>query len=395
MARRKRLAAAGGAADEIGHALSPFAALWRRSPAVDGTTHPGTRFGRGSPKLKPHEFTFILRNLATLVGNGVPLPRALATLAQEDTLARHREVLDSLRRKVETGAPLSTALLDVPGVCDRLTASQIRIGERAGALAEALSHLAQRREKSRELRSQIIKKTAYPAMLVVLGSGLIAFLLLYVVPVFEQTYAEAHVPLPFVTQALIAIGALARQYFLAVLGAGAVGILILAQIRRNESIAAPMDQTLLRLPMFGRWLRDIAVLQLMDALNTLMTAGFTLAEALRQTAESVDNRAMRRGVRTLVTAVERGERFSREIERHPDLFPPIVNQLVVVGESTGQLAKATTDICEHLRREIDRKTSLMVGALEPILTISLASAIAVILLAIYLPMFDMVNAVAN
>jgi type IV pilus assembly protein PilC len=232
-------------------------------------------------------------------------------------------------------------------------------------------------------------------MLIVLGSGLITFLLLYVVPVFEQTYAEAKVPLPFVTQVLIWVGALARKYILAVFGGMAVLALVLVQVRRNDLIAARMDQTLLQAPMFGRWLRDIAVLQLMDALNTLMTAGFTLAEALRQTAESVDNRAVRRGVRSLVAAVERGERFSREIERLSDMFPPIVNQLVVVGESTGQLTKATSDICEHLRQEIDRKTTLMVGALEPILTISLAAAIAVILLAIYLPMFDMVNAVAR
>lgn len=395
MARRKRLAAAGGATDEGVGAFSFFAAMPRRGLDAESAASGWPHLGRGGETLKPHEFTFILRNLATLVGNGVPLPRALATLAQEDALARRREVLDSLRRKVETGAPLSSALLEAPGICDRLTASQIRIGERAGALAEALAQLAQRREKSRELRSQIVKKIAYPAMLVVLGSGLITFLLLYVVPVFEQTYAEARVPLPFVTQALIWIGALARQYFLAALGVAAVGALVLAQVRRNEAIAAPMDQVLLRTPMLGRWLRDIAVLQLMDALNTLMTAGFTLAEALRQTAESIDNRAMRRGVRSLVTAVERGERFSREIERRRDLFPPIVNQLVIVGESTGQLTKATSDICEHLRREIDRKTTLMVGALEPTLTISLAAAIAVILLAIYLPMFDMVNAVAN
>jgi type IV pilus assembly protein PilC len=126
-----------------------------------------------------------------------------------------------------------------------------------------------------------------------------------------------------------------------------------------------------------------------------MTAGFTLAEALRQTADSVGNRAFRRGVRNLQLAVERGERFSREIERSADLFPPIVNQLVIVGESTGGLTKATLDICDHLRREIERKTNIMVGALEPILTISLASAIALILLAIYLPMFDMVNTIAK
>jgi len=95
----------------------------------------------------------------------------------------------------------------------------------------------------------------------------------------------------------------------------------------------------------------------------------------------------------LQAAVQRGERFSRELEHHEGMFPPIVNQLVIVGESTGQLGRATNDICNFLRREIERKTSLLVGALEPIINIGLASAIAVVLLAIYLPMFDMISAV--
>jgi type II secretory pathway component PulF len=393
MPRRKRFAAASVGSADDGNAA--FGAAPRRSGARNARQPFSFWPGRASKGLKANELTFILRNLATLVGNGVPLPRALATLAQEDALSRHRDVIDAIRRKVETGAPFSAAMLEIPGVCDRLTASQMRIGERAGTLAETLRHLAQQRKKARELRSQIIKKIAYPAMLVVLGSGLITFLLLYVVPVFEQTYAEAHVPLPVVTQLLISVGALAKRYFIAGIAAVAGLILVIVQLRRNDQFAAGMDQMLLRAPLAGRWLRDIAVLQLMDALNTLLNAGFTLAEALRQTAESVNNRAVRRGVRSLMSAVERGERFSRELERLSDLFPPIVNQLVVVGESTGQLGRATDDICEHLRREIERKTSLMVGALEPILTISLAAAIALILLAIYLPMFDMVNAVAG
>jgi type II secretory pathway component PulF len=394
MSRRKRFAAAG--AGEVGDA--PLALPAARSGG--GREKAGAAWtwlpaGRGARRLKPHELTFILRNLATLVGNGVPLPKALATLAQEESLARHRGMLDALRRKVETGTPFSTAMFDGSGVCDRLTASQIRIGERSGTLAETLEQLSKNRDRSSDLRSTIIKKLAYPGMLVVLGSGLITFLLLYVVPVFEKTYAEAHVPLPFVTQALIAVGALAKGYGpIAALGAIAL-IVALVQLRRRDHLAARMDGWLLRMPLCGRWLRDIAVLQLMDALHTLMSAGFTLAEALRQTAEAVNNRAVRRGVRNLQLAVERGERFSHELDRLSDLFPPIVNQLVVVGESTGQLAKATEDICDHLRREIERKTSLMVGALEPILTISLAAAIAVILLAIYLPMFDMVNTVAG
>jgi type IV pilus assembly protein PilC len=346
-------------------------------------------------KLKPVDLTNILRNLATLVGNGVPLPKALATLAQEDSLAKHHEVLNAVRRKVETGAPFSAALAECLESCDKITTSQIRVGERAGTLAETLQHLAETRDKAGELRSQVIKKLAYPGMLMVLGSALITFLLLYVVPVFEQTYADAKVPLPFVTKALITFGALAKKYLWMLVAGGILGAVALKQARKNRQFAARMDGAVLRLPVFGKWLRDMSVLQVMDVLNNLMTAGFTLAESLRQTADSVTNRAVRQGVRDLQQAVERGERFSRELERHQDLFPPIVNQLVIVGESTGQLTKATLDICNHLRREIERKTSILVGALEPILTISLASVIAVILLAIYLPMFDMVNTVSK
>lgn len=346
-------------------------------------------------RLKPTDLTNILRNLATLVGNGVPLPKALATLAQEDSLAKHHEVLNAVRRKVESGAPFSIALAECLETCDKVTTSQIRVGERAGTLAETLAHLAETRDKAGELRAQVVKKLAYPGMLVVLGSGLITFLLMYVVPVFEQTYSDAKVPLPFVTNALITFGSLAKTYLWMIAGAGVFAALGLKQMRKNRELAARMDGAILRLPLFGNWLRDMAVLQVMDVLNNLMTAGFTLAESLRQTADSVNNRAVRRGVRNLQQAVERGERFSRELERHQDLFPPIVNQLVIVGESTGQLTKATLDICNHLRREIERKTNIMVGALEPILTISLASAIAVILLAIYLPMFDMVNTVSK
>lgn len=392
MARRKRFAAAGvGAVEDAPHAMASVLSQSRKTK----TPITWLPIKREKRSLKAGELTFLLRNLATLVGNGVPLPKALATLAEEDSLSRHRSTIDAVRRKVETGTPFSVALSELHGVCDRLTASQIRIGERAGTLAETLQQLARRRDRANDLRSQIIKKVAYPAMLIVLGSGLITFLLLYVVPVFEQTYAEAHVALPFVTKLLITVGALAKTYG-PMIAIGGVGLaLALAQVRRREAVAARMDRLLLRLPLCGRWLRDIAVLQLMDALNTLMMAGFTLAEALQQTAESVNNRAVRSGVRQLQSAVARGERFSRELERLSELFPPIVNQLVVVGESTGQLAKATEDICDHLRREIERKTTLMVGALEPILTISLAAAIAVILLAIYLPMFDMVNTVAG
>ena len=345
--------------------------------------------------FKPHEVTFLLRTLSTLLGNGVSLPKALATLSKEESLAKHHDILDGLRRQVEAGNAFSSALAQFPGICDSVTINQLRVGERSGTLGDTLQQLSESRDKTAELKKAVTKKLAYPALLITFGSGLITFLLLYVVPVFEETYDKAGVPLPLITRILITFGSLVKSYGWILLVVVISGAILWKQLRKREDLAERMDRALMRLPLFGNWLRDLAVLQMMDVLHHLMAAGYTLAEALRETGDTVGNRAMKRGVMNLQVAVQRGERFSRELERLEALFPPIVNQLVIVGESTGQLTRATSDICEHLRREIERKTNLMVGALEPILTISLAIAIAVVLLAIYLPMFDMVNTVSG
>lgn len=211
---------------------------------------------------------------------------------------------------------------------------------------------------------------------------------------FEETYRNANVPLPLITQLLIGVGDAVHANLGYAIELAVGGGAALHRLRKNEAFAASCDKLLLKCPMFGTWLRDMAVLQFMETLHNLMTAGFTLAESLGQSADSVGNRAVRGGARQLLRPVQRGERFSRELERHDEIFPPIVNQLAMVGEQTGRLTRATFDICDHLRREIERKTVLMVGALEPILTILLAAAIAIVLLAIYLPMFDMVGAVS-
>ena len=390
MARKRRLSAASGSS-------APVSAP-QQEVSIEGLL--GLLQGLFKPRktnerIKPVELTFILSTLSTLVHNGVSLPKALATLAKEESLARHRDMLNTLRRKVESGVPFSTAISQFPHLCDSLTINQIRLGERSGTLASTLRKLSSSRNKTAELRKDVIKKLSYPGLLIVVGSGLLTFLLMYVVPVFQETYDKAGVPLPFITKLLIGVGAVVNQYGWMLALVIVLTAATIKQMRKHEHLALRMDRSLLRMPMFGKLLRDIAVLQLMEVLDNLMEAGYTLAEALRDTADSVGNRAVKRGVRDLQSAVQRGEKFSRELERHEEMFPPIVNQLVLVGESTGQLSHAMNDICDYLRKEIERKTNLMVGALEPILTISLALAIAVVLLAIYLPMFDMVNTVSG
>lgn len=355
----------------------------------------GFAFGRSARNnaLSKSEVTFFFRSLATLCSNGVPLAKAVGAIAEERTLEKRRRQLQEIKHRLESGDAFSHALSQYESSFDKVTLSQIRVGERSGALSDALAKIADQREKASKVREDIVKKLSYPVILAVVGVAVVTFLLTYVVPVFEETYRSASVPLPGITRGMIQAGAIAQNYWwIAVLTVTSTPFVI-AQLRKRESAALAIDSRVLKVPLVGAWLRDIALLQLMEVLGTLMEAGFTLAEALQEAADSVGNRAMKQGVSDLRKAVQCGERFSREVERHADLFPPMVSQLIIIGEQTGELTRSTQHIRAHLQEEIQRKSDVAIGVIEPALTMSMAGAVAVILMAIYLPMFDMINTV--
>jgi type IV pilus assembly protein PilC len=387
--RKKSLATAGA----ITAGSAPTSASRRSTPKAGLMAKLSGPRAAKKQKLKDRDLVFILRNLSTLTESGVSLPKALGTLADEKALEKHREMLLSIRRHLENGETFSAALAHFDATFDTVMVNQIKVGEHAGTLGETLTTIARHREESNRLRSEIIKKMAYPVLLVVMGSAVITFLLTYVIPVFEETYEKAHVALPFITRLLIGVGELAKGYGWMALALVAGTAILIVQLRKRADLAYKMDLNILRMPVLGNWLRDIAVLQLMEVLGSLLDAGYTLAEALGEAAQAVRNRAIRKSARDLQNAVRRGEKFSRELERHGETFPPIVSQLVIVGEQTGTLTKATSHIRDHLQREIERKANLFVGTIEPTLTIGLAGAIAAILMAIYLPMFDMINTI--
>ncbi|QDU57120.1 type II secretion system F family protein [Aeoliella mucimassa] len=367
----------------------------RKNNAARGGLRTSNKHKLDSGHLKNKQVTYLFRQLSTLIENGVSLPKALATLSEEKGTETYRRMLEVLRKRLENGESFSGALSHYPSTFDAVLISQVKVGERAGHLGESLRHLAEHREKAGKLRSEIIKKLTYPALLVIVGTAVITFLLTYVVPVFEQTYDNAKVPLPAITQALIAVGAFSRSYLLFIIGGIILTTVAIRQLRRNEEFAFRMDESLLKIPVVGPWLREMALLQMMEVLGDLLKAGFTLADALGEASESVTNRSAKVRVRELQKAVIRGERFSREMERHSSFFPPMVSQLVIIGEQTGMLTKSTRHICDHLSSEIERKATVFVAAIEPILTMTLAAAVAAVLMAIYLPMFDMINTVGK
>jgi type IV pilus assembly protein PilC len=361
------------------------------SGIVDGAARLGSRT-TSRPRIPRFALAFILRNLATLVENGVPLPQALATLARERAIRRHAGVLDAIRKSVESGQPFSAALREYPHTFDELMIHQLRVAERAGTLATTLFRLTEQLEKGFKLRGQILRKLAYPMVLMVAGCAAVTFMLMFVIPVFQETYAQSNIPLPMITQAMIEVSEVVSSYGWLVPLAVAAGVLAWKRLRKNPTFAMAIDRAVLQIPLFGNWFRDLAVLQFMDVLGNLLESGFTVHEALGASSGSVGNLAVRRSVEDLQQAIACGERFSRELDRQGTLFPPVASQLVMIGEKTGKLSKSVNHVREHLHREIDRTTTAIVGVIEPVLTISLAVVIGIILLAVYLPMFDMIGA---
>ncbi len=377
--RNLEVPAAGG----LGALTAGLRAGWARSS------------GRTQPKIKRRSLAFLFRNLATLVGNGLPLPKSLGTLAREHSMRKLAPMLESLQRKVERGEMFSSALAEHPGMFNHVMVNQIRAGEKSGTLPAALQRVGEQMENANRLRSKVIRQLSYPVVLVVAASLAVTFMLVFVIPVFEETYAKAHVPLPLVTRVLMATGGYTVSYGWIVPVVVVAAVAALGRARKRRQFAVRMDRAVLRLPLIGDWLRNMAVLQFISVFGNLIESGFKLVDALEVSAGSAGNQAVRQSVRSLQAAVTRGERFGRELTQMGDLFPPVVSQLIAVGEQTGNLAKATAHIREHLEEEVERQTNILVGTIEPILTIGLAATVAVILLAIYLPMFDMIGAVSN
>lgn len=344
-------------------------------------------------KIGSRDLAYILSNLATLIECGVSLPRALYTLAREPSLKKYRFMLDDIHHRLEIGQSFSGALAEYPNTFTELTINQIRVGERSGTIAAMLRRIEETLEQSNQLRSRIMKRLSYPIIVLFAGSAVMAFMLLHIVPSFEKTYTKANITLPLPTKVLIGVGDFAVGYGWIVL-LTLVGLTFgYFRLRKIPAFAMWVDKGLLRIPGIGPWCRDIAVLQFMEVLGTMMESGFNVFEALGVSAGSVGNRAVRQSIERLRAAVTRGERLSQQLEKDDALFPPVVSQLVIVGEQTGSMAKSTRFVRERLNKDIERRADVLVGAIEPVLTIGMALAVCGILLAIYLPMFGMVDAV--
>ena len=343
-------------------------------------------------RMNPAVLTNLIQSLVLLLENGLTLPVALSTLAREPSLKRYAWMLNGICKNLGAGRSLSAALGEYPRTFGPLVISQIRVGERSGSIVETLQRIGQQMQRSGEVRQRIVKRLTYPAMVLLAGTGLIIFMMTVVVPQFESVFEESGTALPLVTRMVSNCSRFVfARGWMVVLGI-ACGVYVFRRLRRNESFARTTDRWLLKVPVVGSWFRDYAVLQFIDTTGIMMDCGFVPAEAINASIDSISNQSVRQVIVELTAALRRGQKFSDELARHPDMFPPTVSQLVIIGEQTGRMSDATTGVRQRLRQQLESRVDTSVSLIEPFMTLCMAVLIGFIVMAIYMPMFSMMDA---
>ena len=328
-------------------------------------------------------------NMATLLGSGVPLIKALEALVVDETFEKAAPTLKALVQDIRSGSSLSTALSRHPDCFSPMMISLMRAGETGSVLVSSLERVAENIEKRRETRAQIRKALTYPTIVTVLGTAAVAFLMIFVVPVFQETYSKAGMPLPAITRVLIAVSGVVVKTWWILLGMAIAAGLLYRNLRAMPTLRAARDRWLLRVPLLGPLIRSVIVGQFVEAFGSLLITGVSVKESLALSEQVVQHREYVGMIRAMRQAVARGEGLAPTLARYRPLFPPLLTQMMSLGEKSGDLGKMAIQISRYIDKDLKRKVERMSALVEPLVTIGLASAIGTIAMAIYLPIFDM------
>lgn len=334
------------------------------------------------------ELALFTRRLATLIASSVPLFEAMGSLYQQEQNNRLRQVLAGVRDRIAEGASLSRSLAAEPGVFSESYVSMVAAGEAGGALDVVLERLADFLEEQEQVRSKVVSALAYPLLMLIVGTGVMLFLLAVVIPRIVVIFEDSKAALPFITVALIKVSHLIRDYWwlgsLLVVGAG----LSYRSAIRRESFRLKRDGLLLRLPLFGGLVEGLILARFGRVLGLLLASGVPIIRALEITGEVLVNRVYRFRLREVMEEVAQGGGLSTSLGKGA-LFPPLLVHLASVGEKAGTLETMLLKAGVAYEREFASRLSRMMSLVEPLLVLGMGLAVGIVVLAVLLPIFEL------
>jgi type IV pilus assembly protein PilC len=357
-------------------------------PRIDAATVPFlSRFFGG---VRSKDISVFCRQFATMIAAGLPLVQCLQTLSAQAERKNFRQVINRVATDVESGSTLSEAMARHPNVFNELFVNLVSVGETGGVLDAMLARLSTYLEKAQALRHRVQMAVIYPLLVITVAVLVVTFLLIFVIPVFAGFFAKAGVPLPLPTRIVIAASNAVRNYwYLFILGF--VALVFLFRVwYRTDSGRLTIDRFLLRAPVFGPLIRKIAVARFTRTLSALLGGGVPIIDALRITARTAGNRVVENAVMEARERVTAGQTLGERL-RESKVFPPMVVQMVMVGEQTGALDNMLAKVADYYEDEVDVAVAGLTSLLEPVLIVFLGIVIGGIVISIYLPIFQVVT----
>ncbi|MEO0184820.1 MAG: type II secretion system F family protein [candidate division WOR-3 bacterium] len=334
------------------------------------------------------------RQFSTMLGAGLPLLTCLEILSKQTESAGLKKVLGEVRADVEGGLSLADALRRQPKVFDNLFVNMVESGETGGALDTILQRLATYLEKSVALQRKIRGAMIYPAIISAVAVLAIAVLLIFVIPIFAKMYQGVGRELPAMTQLVMKISDFMKVAALPLL----IGLILLFTIIRRwhktESGAKAMDPLFLKLPVFGDLIRKQSIARFSRTLSTLLSSGVPIIDALEITAKSAGNWVIEDAILKARVSIKGGENIADPLSKTA-VFPPMVTQMIAIGEASGGLDEMLSKVADFYDAEVDQAVENLTNALEPIIMVVLGGVVGFLVISMYLPIFQLASTISE
>lgn len=357
-----------------------------RSVKVRKKARPLFEFKR---RVTPKDITFATRQLATMIGAGIPVAQSIEALARGHDNPSVKELLTSVRQEVESGTSLSDSLSRYPVYFDRLYTALVAAGEQSGTLDILLDKVATYKEKIEALKSKIRSAMLYPAAVLLVAVVVVSILLIFVIPQFEALFQNFGGDLPTLTRMVVDFSRWFQGHwhiFFAALIGSIVTIVFI--YKRSPKMQFTLDRILLRLPVFGVVIRKAIIARFARTLSTMFGAGVPLVDSLDTVALATGNRVYYKGVIGIKNEVSTGRSLEVSMAE-TGLFPSMVLQMVSSGEESGELELMLMKVAEFFEREVDDAVAALSSLIEPIMIVMLGIIVGVVVVAMYLPIFKM------
>ena len=347
-------------------------------------------------KIKTKVLTQFTRQLATLVNAGLPLMRGIDVLKRQMRDPQMKEALDGIGENIAAGGTFSESLTQFPKIFDHLYINMVKAGEAGGVLEVVLGRLAEFAEKSERIKNKVKGAMIYPCVVLVAAIGITAFLLVMVIPKFQQVFNDmlGGASLPAITEFVINASGFVQHNGLQILLAVVALVVIAKVIGKTDRGAYFFDALKLRMPVTGTLAQRSAVSKFTRTLGTLLSSGVPILQSLTITRDTTGNRVLTKAIQNVHDSVKEGESMTQPLSQCK-VFPPMVVSMVEVGEETGALADMLTRIANTYDDEVDNAVAGMTAAIEPALIIVLAVVVGTIVIAMFLPMVKIIGSVSG